>query len=83
MKIEIGTIVRTALLVVALINQFLSILGKAVLPIEDGQIEMLLSTGITMIAALVGWWKNNSFTEPAKEGDKLMKSLKEEAKWNQ
>ena len=83
MKIETGTIVRTVLLVVALINQFLSISGKAVLPIDDAQIEMLLSTVITMAIELINWWKNNSFTGPAIEGDKIMKGLKEEAKWTE
>lgn len=80
MKIETGTIVRTATLVLALINQILSVSGKPILPIEDAQVELLLSTGITVVVALVNWWKNNSFTQPALESNKLMKDLKAEQK---
>lgn len=77
MKIETGTIVRTVLLVLALINQFLSISGHAVLPIEDAQVEVLLTTGITVVMSVITWWKNNSFTQAAIRGDKEMISLKE------
>lgn len=77
MKIETGTIVRTVLLVLALINQFLSISGHAVLPIEDAQVEVLLTTGITVVISVITWWKNNSFTQAAIRGDKEMISLKE------
>ena len=46
-KISAGTIARTAVLALALINQLLSALGKPVLPIESGTLEQLISTGFT------------------------------------
>ena len=76
MKIKTSTIVRTALLVLAIINNFLSIFGKAVLPITDEQVELIVSTIITVIVAVINWWKNNSFTKPALEGDILMNRLR-------
>lgn len=76
MKISKGTIVRTALLVLAIINNFLSIFGKAVLPITDEQLELIVSTLITVVVAIVNWWKNNSFTKPAIQGDVLMHRLR-------
>lgn len=76
MKIKTGTIVRTIILIVALVNQVLSIIGKPVLPITDEQIEQIVTLVITIAAALWNWWKNNSYTGPAIEGDQLMNRLK-------
>lgn len=76
MNIDKGTIIRTTLLVVALINSILSASGKPILPVEDAQLEILISTGATVIISMINWWKNNSFTDAAKEGDKVMRGLK-------
>ena len=74
--VSVGTITRTAVLALALINQILSALGKSVLPIESAQLEQLISTGFTVGAALAAWWKNNSFTPEAIEADEFMARLK-------
>lgn len=74
--ITAGTIARTACLLLALTNQVLSALGKPVLPIESAELEQLISTGATVVTALVSWWYNNSFTTAAIEGDKHMNDLK-------
>ena len=60
--ISAGTIARTACLLLALTNQILSACGKPVLPIESTTVEQLVTAGITTVAALIAWWKNNSFT---------------------
>lgn len=73
MNITAGTLARTIILALALLNQLLSVTGHPVLPIEDAQIETLVTTAWTVIAALVAWWKNNSFTAAAKKGDEVMK----------
>ena len=62
--ISAGTIARTACLLLALTNQILSACGKPVLPIESATVEQLVTAGITTVAALIAWWKNNSFTRP-------------------
>lgn len=77
-KISAGTIARTAVLALALINQLLSALGKPVLPIENGTLEQLISTGFTTVSALVNWWYNNSFTPEAIEADDFMTRLKQQ-----
>ncbi|MCG4528770.1 phage holin [Intestinimonas massiliensis (ex Afouda et al. 2020)] len=77
-KISAGTIARTIILLLALINQCLSMAGVSPLPIEDQQVETIITTAWTVIAALIAWWKNNSFTQAALEGDKLMHALKDE-----
>lgn len=75
-KIPASTVARTAALALALTNQLLSCTGHAVLPIASEQLEQLVSTGITVAAALVSWWENNSFTPEALEADQYLTTLK-------
>ena len=75
-NITAGTIARTACLALALTNQILSATGHPVLPIEDTQLESLITTGLTVAASLAAWWKNNSFTTAARIGDLHMKAAK-------
>lgn len=77
MKISSGTIARTVVLVLALVNQVLSVLGYKIIPIEDGQINDFVTIAFTIGSALAAWWKNNSFTEAAIEGDKYKEIVKE------
>lgn len=77
-KIETGTIVRTAVLGLALANQILSATGHPIIPIEDAQLETLITTGLTVGASLVAWWKNNSFTTAALEADKTYDRLRKQ-----
>lgn len=79
-KINTGTIVRTICLGLALINQVLVMSGHSVIPIEDASIEMLVTNIATIAAALIAWWKNNSYTQAAIAGDKIMKELKNQVK---
>lgn len=74
--VSAGTLARTAALGLALTNQLFSAAGKSVLPIDNAQLEQMISAGFTVGAALAAWWKNNSFTAAAIEGDKRMNSLK-------
>ena len=70
------TIIRTAVLALALINQVLSAIGKSPLPIENANIEAFISTGATLLAAGWTWWKNNSLTAPARQADDYLDALK-------
>lgn len=76
MNIKTDTIVRTVLLVLALVNQLLSAAGKPLLPIADSDVESLITAGVTILAALWSWWKNNSFTQAAILADRHLESLK-------
>lgn len=75
-KISAGTIARTACLLLALLNQVLCAFGKSPLPIESETLNQLVTSGITVIAALVAWWKNNSFTKEAIAADKEYERLR-------
>ena len=80
LKISTGTIARTAVLLLALTNQVLSALGRPMLPIASQTVEQLITAGITTVAALVAWWRNNSFTAAAIQADKTYDRLKAQGK---
>lgn len=77
-NITAGTIARTACLLLALLNQVLCALGKSPLPIESETLNQLVTSGITVIAALIAWWKNNSFTKEAIAADAEYERLRKE-----
>ena len=71
------TIIRTIVLFVAFINQLLVTAGKNPLPFLDDELADVLSYLFTIIASLVAWWKNNSFTHEAIKADEYLNCLKE------
>lgn len=74
-KITAGTIARTIILALALINQVLLMNGIQMIPISDEEINTLVSTIWTIVASIISWWENNSFSKHAIEADKYMKTL--------
>lgn len=69
------TLIRTLVLVLALVNQILCSMGMSPLPIAEEELEALLSTLFTTIAAVWAWWKNNSISESAKAGDAVKSAI--------
>lgn len=76
MKVKVETIIRTAVLVLALINNALLIVGKSPLPISDETLTQVISFIFTTGAALWAWWKNNSFTKEAIQADMYLDKLR-------
>ena len=79
MTISAGTIARTIILVLALVNQLLTAMSHSVINISYESINTLISTGFTIVTAIVAWWKNNSFTQSALKADEVMREGKENA----
>ena len=75
-QITSGTIARTAILILALVNQVLTATGHSVINISDENVNTLISTGFTVVSAIIAWWKNNSFTQSAIKADALMREDK-------
>lgn len=75
-NISKGTIVRTILLVLTMVNSGLALFGKSPLPIADEQVTEVVSFVLLAGTSLMAWWKNNSFTAKAIEADKLLKESK-------
>lgn len=84
MKINIkctkATVIRTVLLIAALINNFLTIRGHSVLPIDDEEITQVVSALFTGVTSIMAWWKNNSFTEEAHKADSHLREMKNSKK---
>ena len=75
-KISAGTITRTVVLLLALVNQVLSMLGIQTIPIADEDVNTLIATGWTIAAALAAWWKTNSVTQAARAGAALQAEIR-------
>ncbi|MER3124515.1 phage holin [Bacillus pumilus] len=75
-----GTVARTVLLFIALINQALIMFGKPVLPISEDQVNTLTETlylafsmVFTLVTTLMAWFKNNYVTETGKKQKEVLK----------
>lgn len=77
-KIETGTIVRTAVLMFALVNQGLTISGHNPLPFTNEEAGQAVSSLLTTGASLWAWWKNNSFTQAAIAADEQLHNSQED-----
>lgn len=76
MEVKKITIIRTAVLALALINQVLTATGKSIIPITDEELTELLTLIFTIGASIWSWWENNSFTKEAIQADKVLETLK-------
>lgn len=66
MKMDKGTVIRTAVLLVAVINQFLVAIGLNPIPGSEQLWGEVLSTAFTGAAATWAWFKNNYVTAKGK-----------------
>ena len=76
MNVTAGTIARTIILALALINQILTATGHGIINISDDDVNTLISTIFTVVSAVAAWWKNNSFTQSALKADEVMREDK-------
>ncbi len=75
-----GTVVRTVLLLLALLNQTLLMFGKSPLNIQEDQVSQLADTlyaagsaVFTIITTAAAWFKNNYVTAKGKKQQALLK----------
>lgn len=54
-----GSITRTVILLLGLINQFLTMTGHAVLPFNDADVTQFVTGAITAITVLQAYWFDN------------------------
>ena len=80
MKAEVSTMIRTAALAAALINQILVLAGCNTLPFTEEETTQGLTAAFTAAASLWTWWKNNSFTQAARRADLQMRQEKNKEK---
>lgn len=77
MKISKGTIVRTILMLIVVLNFALERCGVDVIKTDESTVLMLVETVIEIAVVIVGFWKNNSYSEKAIKADKFLKELRE------
>ncbi|GIN59255.1 hypothetical protein J8TS2_35740 [Lederbergia ruris] len=75
-----GMIIRTIVLILALVNQILVMTGISPLPFTSEEIEYFVTGAFTVVATLWTWYKNNSITKEAKQADTYLKQLKRNRK---
>ena len=76
-SIKKSTIVRTILFVVVLINLILKSMGKEVIEVDEGTVYSFIETLVSIAILVLGFWKNNSYTENAKKADKYLEALRD------
>lgn len=74
-NVKKDTIIRTVILVIALINTLLNACGKNTLPFTDDEVSAVISAMFTFVASIMAWWKNNSFTDNAIKADNYKSRL--------
>jgi len=77
MKISKGTIVRTIMLVIVIINLILKQLGYELINVSESQVLSVVEMLIEIAVIVVSFWKNNSYTEKAIKADEFLQGLKE------
>lgn len=80
MSIKKSTVVRTILLIVAIINKFLTTKGMGFNLIVSEEAADLTADVFLSVISLIAFWYNNSFTEEARLADKYLASLKKLSK---
>lgn len=70
-----GTIIRTIVLAIALLNQFLVIFNKSPLPISNEELEQILSSVFTLVVSLIAWYKNNYVTSKGKQQREVLQEV--------
>ena len=76
MQITKGTIIRTILILITLINFALERFGVDLISTDEYVVTSLVETVIEIAVIVVGFWKNNSFTPAAIKADKFLQQLR-------
>lgn len=77
MKISKGTIIRTIMLIIVVVNMILQHFGIDIIKVSESEIASLVEILIELAVIVVSFWKNNSFTKEAIRADEFLKNLKE------
>ncbi len=76
MKVSKGTIVRTIMVILVILNIILERNGIDVINVSESELFMIVETAIEVGVLFLGFWKNNSFTKKARKADKIKDSDK-------
>lgn len=71
-----NTLIRFSLLLLALVNQSLTMFGYPLLPFDEQVVTDIVTIIFTIVTALWAWWKNNNITPAAKLVQKILNAIK-------
>lgn len=77
MTITKGTIVRTILILIVIVNLILQSCGVHPLNISATAVGNFVETVVQIGAIAAAWWYNNSFSKNARKADEFLKGLNE------
>ena len=66
-------VIRTIILLVAWLNQFLVMKGYSPLPFNDGELEIFITFLFTFLTSMWSWWKNNDVRYKARRNTQFLK----------
>lgn len=78
MKISKGTIVRTIMLVIVIVNIILQHFGIDIIKVNESEIASAVEILLELAVIIVTFWKNNSFSKEAIKADEFLRTLKGE-----
>ena len=78
MKISKWTIVRTLMLLVAIVNIVLERFGLDLIKTDESMILYTVETVLELAAIAAAWWYNNSFSQNALKAQRFLEDLKME-----
>jgi SPP1 family holin len=70
--IDRGTMIRTIVLALALMNQFLTAFGLTKIPGTSDEQFLVVSTIFTSVTAIIAWFKNNYLTAKGKKQKEVL-----------
>lgn len=65
-NITLGTIIRTILLAIGIVNLILTSTGHSPLPFDSNDVNMAISAIYQAVVSVIAWWKDNDFTVKAR-----------------
>lgn len=75
MKIQKGTILRTAALVIAIINQIFAVLANTF--VTEQLWYQIATLVVTIVTVLLNWWQNNDFTPAARLATEVLNAMED------
>jgi len=77
LKISKGTIVRTIMLIVVVVNMILQHFGIDIINVNESEVLSFVEIALELAVIVTTFWKNNSFSKKAIQADEFLKTLKE------
>lgn len=76
LKVTKGTVVRTVLLAMVLVNIVLKAFGMNPVQVDERSVVSVIENVASIVVIVLNWWKNNSFSDEAKNADFYLQKIR-------